>query len=356
MKIGIIGHLKFPIAKPHAGGLEAFTDAYVRALIQRGHDVTLFASADSDRELPLEPIVDRGTVVDCVRRVGRIDHAWIDSVEDEAYENLMVKLADSDFDVIHNHSLSPIPLRFAALLPMEMVTTIQTSVLPRMSEELLQRGSRSCGHFVNISQSNEKSWQAFIEDQSVIFNGIDTEFWRYQPGPRSRRAVWLGRITPKKGTHLAIAAAHRAGLPIDVVGPVVDSDYFAEHVWPQLGRQDSYLGHRVQEDLCEIIGLASVALVTPCCDEPVGMAVAEALSCGTPVAGFARGALPEILVPSVGQLAYPGDVEGLAKATLDCLNLNREACSRLARQRFGFDRMVKQYESVYQSTKIGVAA
>ncbi|EMI15778.1 glycosyl transferase, group 1 family protein [Rhodopirellula maiorica SM1] len=355
MKIGVIGHLKHAIAKPYAGGLESFTHSYIRALVDRGHDVTLFASGDSDPALPLDPIVPTATIAESRRRLGRVHTPWVECVEDEAYESLMVRLAAADFDVIHNHSLSPIPLRFASIQPTRMITTLHTPVLPRMQSELESRGSENCGEFVNISEANAAVWRHWIPNQRIIHNGVDTRFWKNCCAPKQRRAIWFGRILPDKGTHLAIAAAQRAGLPIDIVGPIADQDYFDAEVSPKLSPSCVYLGHKTHEELCELVSRAAVALVTPCWDEPFGLVVAEALACGTPVAAFARGALPELITPSVGRLAAPGDVPALAAATRDALCLAGEVCRRVAQEKYSFDRMVSHYETLYRRHQLGVA-
>ncbi|TWT68523.1 glycosyltransferase family 4 protein [Crateriforma conspicua] len=356
MKIGIIGHLKHPIAKPFAGGLETFTDSFVRSLAKRGHDVTLFASGDSDPILPLVSIIKRATVPDSKRRLQRVHHEWIESVENEAYASLMAGLAASNFDVIHNHTLSPLPLAFASTLPMPMITTLHTPPLPRMVDELAVRGSDNSGAFVNISNANAERWQSCISQQTIIYNGVDTSFWKKCHQPKQRRAIWFGRILADKGPHHAIDAAHAAGLPIDIAGPVADSEYFDREIQPRLQDTDCYHGHLTHEALCGLISRSAVALVTPCWDEPFGLVVAEALACGTPVAGFARGALPELITPAVGRLARPGDSSDLARAALQCIDINGLACRRIAQKRFGFQRMVDQYESLYARHHLEAAA
>ena len=355
MKIGIIGHLKFPMAKPFAGGLEAFTHSFVDALVARGHDVTLFAAGDSDPRLPLEPILPHATIPESLRRLGRVHDGWIDATEDEAYASLMTRLAPADFDLIHNHSLNPIPLRFASTLPTQMITTLHAPVLPRVDAELTSRPWQQCGRFVNISHANAMAWGRLVGDQTVIYNGIDTDFWKGRTTAEQPRAVWFGRIVPEKGTHLAIAAARRAGLPIDIVGPVSDQAYFDKFVAPSLRADCSYLGHKTHEQLSEIISSAAVAIITPCWDEPFGLVVAEALACGTPVAAFARGALPEIIAPSVGRLAYPGDVDDLALAIGEAIELNGEVCRRVAQERYSMERMMNDYEALYRRVQLGVA-
>lgn len=348
MKIAIISHLKFPIAKPFAGGLEAFTHEFVSSLQRRGHDVTLFAAGDSDAALPLEPVIPESTVSLSDKRLGTISHEWIESVEDEAYAQLMMRLCETRFDVIHNHTLSPIPLRFASLLTSPLVTTLHSPCLPRIETEVQSIPTESVGCVLNISKANRRSWDHVIPNQRVIYNGIDTEFWGGDCPAKQRRVVWYGRICPDKGTHYAIRAAHRVGLPIDVVGPVADEGYFRRDVLPGLMKSDRYHGHQSPVELRRIVSRASVAIATPCWDEPFGLVVPEALACGTPVAAFARGALPEILGPSVGRLARPSSVDSLANAIRQCLHLRGDICRRYAEAQFGLDRMISEHEKVYQ--------
>ncbi|QEG39249.1 glycosyltransferase family 4 protein [Roseimaritima ulvae] len=356
MKIGIIGHLKFPIAKPFAGGLECFTHQLAMNLQARGHSVTLFAAGDSDPMLPVEAVVPRSTIAESQRRLGRVDTELVEALEDEAYAKLMVNLAASDYDIVHNHSLSPIPLRFAATVPVEMVTTLHAPPLPRMVHELRDRGSQRCGRFVNISAANANAWSNVIDDQAIIHNSVDTDHWKICTTSKTKRAIWFGRILADKGTHYAVDAAHQAGLSIDIVGPISDQKYFDQQVEPRLKRGDQYLGHRTHDELCELLSRSAVALVTPCWDEPFGLVVAEALACGTPVAGFARGALPEIVSPHVGQLAPPGDVRQLAEAVTRCLQLNSNVCRRYAQENFGMSRMLRRYEQLYNTARTKVAA
>ncbi|MEO9590512.1 glycosyltransferase family 4 protein [Rhodopirellula bahusiensis] len=348
MKIGIIGHLKFPIAKPFAGGLEAFTHAYTSALVKRGHDVTLFAAGDSDPCLPVTSVLPNATIPESKARLGRVCHDWIECVEDEAYASLMLKLGDGDFDVIHNHSLSPIPLRFSHLLPTRLTTTIHAPVLPRMAAEIETRGAHNCGQFVNISNANAGAWKQLLPDQTVIHNGVDTACWGRRQEQKQRRAIWFGRILPDKGTHLALRAAHRAGIPLDVVGPISDQNYFDTEVMPLLRSCDAYHGHRTHEELNALISRSAVTLVTPCWDEPFGLVVAESLACGTPVAAFRRGALPELIGASTGRLAKPGSVRELAHAILGCMTLPGQICRRVAQEHYSFDRMIDQYEMLFQ--------
>lgn len=356
MKIGIIGHIKHPIAKPFAGGLEAFTDSFVRGLVSRGHDVTLFASGDSDPTLPLSPLTERSTIAASQERLGTINHRWVEKVEDESYETLMEELSQQSFDIVHNHSLSPIPLRHGANLRCPSLTTLHVPPIPRMVEAVKSQHRLRRGKFVSISSSSAAAWRPHVTQQVVIHNGVDTEFWHRGHRSQPRRAIWFGRIVPEKGTHLAMDAARLAGLALDIVGPIADDDYFDDEIRPRLNGRANYLGHAGHHDLRRLIGRASVALVTPRWEEPFGLVVVEALACGTPVAGFARGALTEIIDDQVGRLADVDDVVGLARAAKQCLSLSGRNCRNAAKKRFCFQRMIDRYENLYRQTRLEVAA
>jgi glycosyltransferase involved in cell wall biosynthesis len=168
------------------------------------------------------------------------------------------------------------------------------------------------------------------------------------PGPGGERAVWSGRLVPEKAPHLAIDAARSAGFAIDLVGPVQDHDYVAREVLPRLGPDVVHHGHLAGAELVRMIGSAAVAVVSPVWDEPYGLVAAEALACGTPVAAFARGALPEIVDDSCGALAAAGDVDALARAIGIAAGRDRTAARLRAETRCDVDRMVDSYEALYR--------
>ncbi len=132
-----------------------------------------------------------------------------------------------------------------------------------------------------------------------------------------------------------------------LAGPILDLDYFRESVEPLLGHGATYAGHLPQAELAALVGGAGVAVVTPAWDEPYGLVAAEALSCGTPVAAYARGGLPEVLTADTGRLAGSGDVDGLARAISEALTLDRAGCRAHAVAELSLGRMVDRYEDLY---------
>jgi glycosyltransferase involved in cell wall biosynthesis len=161
--------------------------------------------------------------------------------------------------------------------------------------------------------------------------------------------MWCGRIVPEKGLEFAIDAARLADIPLRIAGPIADPIYFREVIEPRLHAGTRYLGHLSHSRLAEAIGCASVFLCTPLWEEPYGLVVAEALACGTPVAAFARGAIPELLDSTCGVLAAPGDVASLGDAAKAAQRLDRRACRARAEAVGDAERMLDGYENLYRS-------
>ena len=121
----------------------------------------------------------------------------------------------------------------------------------------------------------------------------------------------------------------------------------ATSVWTRLTHRTPYLGHLDHEALSHEIGAAAAFVCTPLWDEPYGLVVAEALACGTPVAAFARGAIPEIVTRECGTLARPDDVEDLARAITTAVGISRAACRARAEAACDVRRMIAAYERLY---------
>ncbi len=344
MRIGIISHLKHPIAEPFAGGLEMHTFMLCKMLRQRGHDVTLFATAKSDPDLGVEAICSETAIT-------RVGLAEADDVaffrEHHAYLALMNGLRTRHFDIIHNNSLHYLPVSMADSLPMSMITTLHTPPFCWLESGI--RLSDSPNHaLVGVSQSIQRQWAHVRNVDAVIPNGIDLDNFAFRAFAEvDPYLVWYGRIVPEKGLHLAMDAARQVGLPLRIAGPAHDEAYFRKEIQPRLGPHARHEGHLAHADLANLIGGARAFLCSPMWDEPYGLVVAEALAGGVPVAAFARGAIPEIIDATSGVLATPGDACSLALATLAAMQLDRRACRTRAFAICDAEKMIEGYEVIY---------
>ena len=347
MKIAVVGHVRFPIAPPFAGGMEAFTHALVQGLIAKGHDVRLFAAGDSDASVPLVPIVDRHYEQEMPwakwqgsSRFGALQR-WIFARCWKAVEAI-------DSDIIHNNSLSSDLVVSAAASTIPMVTTLHVPPFKQLANAIEISLANPLLRYVTVSRAQLAQWSPSSPSAfRAIPNGIDVAHWRPR-GPVGRDAIWAGRITPTKGTGDAVSAARRAGVSLNIFGPIEDEGYFAREVAPHLGEHICYYGSVDPESLAEHVARASVALITPCWEEPFGLVAAEALTCGTPVAGYRRGAIPEV-VGECGLLVDEGDIAGLARAILEARGIDRAACRKRGLQ-FRHEKMIAAYERLYADT------
>lgn len=347
MRVAIIASARHPIREPFAGGLEMHTHALARGLRDRGHDVTVFASGDSDPDIGVEAVCPVASGLD-LSQAAQSDPSMLSQrfmEEHHAYQYLLLRLPGRDFDVIQNSSLHYLPVAMAGSLDAPVVTTLHTPPVPWIESAVATAPGPSTTTFVSVSEHNAASWSR-IAVQEVIPNGIDPRGWPFSASGDPGLAIWTGRIVPEKGPHLAVEAAHAAGLRIHLAGPA-DETYLRGEVLPRLWAGDAVLGHLTQAELARAVGSAGVQLVTPCWDEPFGLIVPEALACGTPVAAFDRGAMSELLTEECGRLAPADDVGALAAAAIEAIDLDRRACRRHVETNFTLERMVDRYEELY---------
>jgi glycosyltransferase involved in cell wall biosynthesis len=345
MKIAVIAHIRHPIAEPFMGGMEAHCRLLCEGLRAHGHEVTLFAAAGS---------VDEGLLPICAAPYDDVLpwKIWRGSPELSAYQAKAFECAwdgivERDYDVVHNNSLYPDIIDWAARDLMPCVTSQHVPPFGAMRQAVL-RNSGEAHHVTTITSDSQKAmWPGRSHgNMIVVHNGIRCDQW-VPCSPPEDHFVWVGRVTPNKGTAEAARAARLAGVGLRIFGPVEDAGYFEEHVSPHLACGVEYHGHCRADQLRPIVGTAKGAIVTPLWDEPFGLVAAEALSCGTPVCAFDNGALAEV-IGECGYVVPPKDVEALADALGRAGHIDRQACRKRALARFSVDAMIEGYEACYR--------
>ncbi|AUX25395.1 glycosyl transferase [Sorangium cellulosum] len=335
MRIAIISTPFIRVPPSGYGGTELFCYELAEGLTARGHEVTLYATGDS--------------VVSGRRRALYPTACWPPALEDEANHAAWAisEIArEGGFDVLHLSS--PVGILFIRSVRVPVVHTIHHA---RCDER-----SRIYARFPEIMyvaiSERQRSLEIDLPRSCVIHHGVSPS--RYPPSLGDEGYLaHIGRFAPEKGTHTAVDVAEAAGLPIKLAGRAHPQDhaYYADEVVPRLRRGGGLELGEVDHDRKISLLRGARGLLCPLeWEEPFGLIAIEAMLCGTPVLGFARGSFPEIVDEGVtGFLAGPGDVERLIAAARGLAHFDRAACARRARERFSAAAMVAKYEALYRT-------
>ncbi len=326
----MLAPISWRVPPRHYGPWEQFVSLLTEGLVERGLDVTLFASADSTTAARLV-----GTIP-----TGYSEDPDLDAKVWEALHIATVFERADEFDLIHN-SFDFLPLTYSGLVETPVVTTIHGFSSERIVPVFERYDGR--GYYVAISDADR---HPKLDYAATIHHGIDMGRFTLRTTPGSY-LLFFGRIHPEKGAAEAIEVARRAGLPLTIAGIVQDEDYFHESVEPHVdGELVSYIGPVGPDVRSELLGGARALLHLIDFEEPFGFSVVEAMACGTPVIANPRGSMPEIvrhaengyLVDSVDQAV---DAVELAQ------HMDRIAVRASVERRFSVTRMVDEYVALY---------
>jgi len=332
MRIAHIAPVATTIPPPKSGSVETMTSLLTEGLVARGHDVTLYATADSKTGARLNAIYPHGYWHD--------EHMW----PWELYEMLnlaaVVERAD-EYDIIHYEAAYyPMSLAFARLSPTPIVQTLHHS--PTAAEiNLWSRYPEA--PFVAISREQARLLTG-LNVVDVVLHGIDTDNFTFQAKPDDY-LLFLGRFTEGKGVLQAIEIAKRVGMRLILAA--AEGDYYREKIAPHVdGRHIVYYGEADFAAKVKLYGGARALLYPIQAREPFGLVLAEAMACGTPVAALDRGAVREVVDEGVTGMIFD-DLEQMANDLPRVFDLDRRCVREQAVARFGVARMVNEYLRVY---------
>ncbi|MEV6767396.1 glycosyltransferase family 4 protein [Nocardia sp. NPDC051030] len=331
MKIGVIASVAHRTPPKNYGPWEQIASTLAEGFVARGHEVTLFATADSETSARLAGPVASGYE----------ENADSDAKVDEALHNSTVFEHAGDFDVLANH-FDFMPLTYSRLVSTPMVTTVHGFSSPKIVP--VYRAFSDIAHYVAISDANRHPDLPYA---ATIHHGIDLEEFTFRPG-HGEYLLFLGRIHPEKGTHLAIEVARLAGLPLIIAGVIQDQEYFRAEVEPHLGGAAvSYVGPVGPAQRDELLGGARALLHLIAFAEPFGLSVVESLATGTPVIATPLGSMSEIIRDgSTGYLVT--DVAAAVAAVAEIGALDRRSCRDDVETRFTADRMIDAYLTLFE--------
>jgi glycosyltransferase involved in cell wall biosynthesis len=332
LRVAVLAPISWRVPPRHYGPWEQFASLLTEGLVDRGVDVTLFASGDSKTAGKLASVIPRGYSedLDADPKVSECLHIA------HAFERA------GEFDLIHN-SFDFLPLTYSGLVETPVLTTIHGFSSPRILA-VYERYNATCA-YVAISDSDRASGLDYL---ATIHHGIDTDAFALHPAP-GRYLLYFGRIHPDKGTVEAIDVAAQCELPLVVAGIVQDERYFEEQVAPRIdGDRVRFVGAVGPDERSELLGGAHALLHLISFDEPFGYSVVEAMACGTPVIAIDRGSMPELIVGGTTGFLVE-DVAGAVAAVAAAAALDRSAIRAHAVERFGVGRMVDAYVEVYET-------
>ena len=337
MRIALVPSLVSPMRRAEANGPHAVIVDLARGLAARGHRITLYGAAGSDidgfevTEIPVEPVAQGA-------QVGGTPSRAATQALNRAFAHLFDDIRRDPPDVISQHAFDAAAIQLAEGLPV-----LHTLHLPPIVPEVVTAARAMRAPLATVSEAARATWRAAgVNDLAVLRNGVpDIEPFG---GATVPVALIAGRISPEKGTAMAIRVARRAGLAVLVVGDIYDAAYFASDVEPLL-RPGEWIGPVPRRELSELMARCAVLLMPVRWDEPFGLVAAEAQMAGCPVVAFRRGALPEVVPDRIGGwLAEPGDEDGLVAAVHRARGLDRAAIRSRAVRELGVRQMVNAYE------------
>jgi len=336
MRIAQVAPLYESVPPKLYGGTERVVSYLTEELVRLGHEVTLFASGDSETAARLIAGCPRALwqTPDC--REALPHHVrLVDLVAAEAHR----------FDVVHFHT-DYVHFPAAGRLPCPTVTTLHGRLHP--PDERAFFATYREVPLVSISDDQRRpvagaNWQA------TVYHGLPRGLHTFREAPGAYLA-FLGRVSPEKGPDKAVEIARRAGLPLRVAAKIYPEErsYFEQVIEPLFRASPwvTFVGEVGGASKDEFLGNAHALLFPIDWAEPFGLVMIEAMACGTPVVAFRRGSVPEVMVEGVTGFVVE-DVGGAVEAVSRVAGLSRRACRRAFEKRFDAARMARDYLSVY---------
>jgi glycosyltransferase involved in cell wall biosynthesis len=341
LRIAQVAPLYESVPPKYYGGTERIVSYLTEELVAQGHDVTLFASGDSETRARL--------VAACPRSL-RLDRSCVDQLAHHIVmlENVM-RQAD-DFDVIHFH-IDYLHFPLSRRQDFLHVTTLHGRLdipdLVPVYEAFPEMP------LVSISDS-QRAPLPWVNWQGTVYHGLPRDLYRFRPEAGDYLAC-LGRISPEKGIDQAIEIAKQVGIPLRIAAKVdkADREYFENAIEPLLHDPlVEYIGEIGEADKDEFLGHARALLFPIDWPEPFGLVMIEAMACGTPVIAYDSGSVPEVM--EQGRTGFiVRALDDAVEAVRRLPQLSRARCREVFEQRFTATRMAHDYLDVYEQLIAG---
>jgi glycosyltransferase involved in cell wall biosynthesis len=328
-RVAILSPVAWRTPPRQYGAWETVASNIAEGLVARGWEVTLFASGDSVTRARLHSVVDRGYEEDRAADPKVTEYLHISEVFEHAAE----------FDLIHSH-YDFMALTYSRLVKTPVLTTIHGFSSPKIMPVYEKyRG----GYFVSISDSDRAPGLNYL---ATVYNGIDLSLYPLQESGGDD-LIFLGRIHPDKGVHLAIDVARLSGRRLIIAGIIQDESYFKEQVKPYIDDQSvCYVGPVGVAEKNQLFARACAVIHLNTIPERFGLVLVEANAAGVPVIAMALGSCREVIEDGKTGFLVANVNEAVA-ALGRVSEIDRNACRRRVQQCFSIETMVEAYERVY---------
>jgi glycosyltransferase involved in cell wall biosynthesis len=338
MRIALLAPVWFPVPPPGYGGIELVVSLLADGLVEAGHEVTLFASGDSHTKAELAFVYGQAASDLIGRTLPELRHA------------LAGYARAGEFDIVNDHT-GPLAAALGGFADTPVVHTVHGPLDGEGGEiyELVARASPQVGLVsISLNQRRPKPDLPWIANCP---NAIDLSLYPAKPH-KGDYLLFLGRMSPDKGCHRAIAVAMELGVPLKIAGKSRDRGerhYFSEFVEPHLGHHGiEYFGEVSHGQKVELLQDARATLFPIEWEEPFGLVMIESMACGTPVIATRHGAVPEVIEHGRGGIVVDHFRE--MPAALEAADeLDPLECRRYVEERFAPERMVADYVDAYQT-------
>jgi glycosyltransferase involved in cell wall biosynthesis len=341
LRVAMLAPPWIPVPAPGYGGIEEVVRLLCGGLAARGHDVTLFAAPGSESAADVSVVLEEAHPDEIESSRFEVDHvSRVFAAVDEAGAE------GRPYDVVHDHT-GFAALAMADRLSVPIVHTLHGPFTEDVSRFYARHGRKAC--IVAISRAQLEDAPPEMGGGRVVHNPIDVDEWPFN-AEKGDHLLWIGRMSPDKGPHRAIAAARAAGARLVLAGPVQPGQeaFFAEEVEPHLDGDVEYVGEAGADAKRELYRGARALLMPIRWPEPFGLVMVEALACGTPVIAFPEGSAPEVVED--GRCGFVVDDEDAMAAAVGRLGeIDPAECRRSCEERFGVDAVVGHDEEVYRA-------
>jgi glycosyltransferase involved in cell wall biosynthesis len=317
------------------GSIQQLIYLISKGLLKLGHDVTVFASLDSKIQAKLMGI-----------------ELFAKNLFDPDLDDRHVKFAfdhAKEFDILHNHTFLGNGAKYSKFTATPSLTTVHTVPMLGINDSGYRNYKINTNHpLVSISLAQRENFPG-INFLSNVPNGIDTDDFAYREA-KSDYFLCIGEVNFRKGTHIAIQAAIRTNVSLVIAGSVREGDlpYFSRFIKPFLSSKIIYVGEVSGLEKLKVFQNAKALLAPFLWQEPFGLVLIEAMSCGTPVIAFRNGATSEIVCD--GLTGYiVSNIEEMCDSMLGVSKISPYICRKHVKEKFDSDLMIKNYHRLYNN-------